>query len=73
MSVLNDQPERQNQSEKSKFTPLVRPDDVPIFADDYPVNIQTQSSLNEINKKIGKENRIKVEHFRPNIFVAGNC
>jgi uncharacterized protein YcbX len=47
---------------------------VPIFADEYPVQLQTLASLNEVNKQLQQRDipmTVSAGNFRPNIFVSG--
>ena len=54
--------------------PFTKPGDVPIYADEYPVNLQTLPSLGELNRRL-KARQIPMtvpeRQFRPNILVSG--
>ena len=54
--------------------PFSRPEDVPLFADEYPVNLQTISSLEDVNKRLEARKiqmNIGERQFRPNILASG--
>ena len=48
---------------------------MPIFADDYPVNLQTLASFKELNRQLKQRNipmTVTERRFRPNILVSGD-
>ena len=54
--------------------PFSRPEDVPLFADEYPVNLQTISSLEDVNRRLEARQiqmNIGERQFRPNILASG--
>jgi uncharacterized protein YcbX len=56
------------------LVPFSRPEDVALYADEYPVNLQTISSLEDVNKRL-ESRQVKMNigerQFRPNILASG--
>ena len=61
-------------NDKDPFTPLLRKDDIPLYADDGPIMLSTMASFEAMNAALEAKNVAKLEdykQFRPCIVVNG--
>lgn len=64
------QRELRNQPTKTFWNQNAKPGDRAIFHDNYPFNMATLSSLDELNTRCGKS--LPMDRFRPNFVVEGS-
>ena len=60
--------------DKDPFTPMMRKDDVPLYADDGPIMLSTVASFEAVNIALEAKNVEKLDdykQFRPCIMVEG--